>query len=70
MNYKRKVKVNKEKLYNLIMNKSCRLSLRKICIETKWNYDTARHALMDGEIMPDTLLDIANYLNVKVEELQ
>lgn len=67
---KRKVKVDKDKLYSIMLKRSCRLSVRKIAEETHWNYDTIRHALMEGEIMPDTLTDIAKYLKVKVVDLQ
>lgn len=70
MNYKRKVKVDRDKLYKVMYSRSCRLSVSKISKATNWNYDTIRHSLMKGEIMPDTLNDIANYLEVKVEDLQ
>ena len=67
---KRKVPVNKEKLYNIMLQRSCRLTVKNIADEIHWNYDTIRHALMEGEIMPDTLSDIAKYLKVKVVDLQ
>lgn len=67
---KRKIKVNKEKLYNIMLKKSCRLTVREIAESTNWNYDTIRHSLMKGEIMPDTLQDMANYLGVEVGDLQ
>lgn len=70
MNYKRKVKVNKDAVYQHMYKKSCRLSIKKICEAIHWKYDTVRHDLLFGEIMPDTLQDIADYLEVKVEELQ
>lgn len=67
---KRKIKVNKEKLYNIMLKKSCRLTVREIAESINWNYDTIRHSLMKGEIMPDTLQDMANYLGVEVGDLQ
>lgn len=67
---KRRIKVDKDKLYSIMLQKSCRLTVKDIAEATNWNYDTIRHALMKGEIMPDTLSDIARYLKVKVVDLQ
>lgn len=67
---KRRIKVNKDKLYSIMLNKSCRLTVKDIADATNWNYDTIRHGLMIGELMPDTMQDIAKYLNVKVVDLQ
>lgn len=67
---KRKVNVDKNKLYRIMRDRSCRLTVREIAEGTNWNYDTLRHGLADGLIMPDTLQDIAKYLDVSVAELQ
>lgn len=67
---RRRVSFDRDKVQKAMMKKSCRETYQSVADNTSISYENLRSCLSHGLIMPDHLEEIANYLNVRKEELQ